>query len=100
MPAATRTGAAMDTDVIWGFLGTQGVDFGLKVLGAIAVWVVGRWVIGWIRKLALAALKRGKKIDATLAGYLSAALSMGLNIMLVLAVLEVFGVKTTSFAAL
>ncbi|MBG9388245.1 mechanosensitive ion channel family protein [Caenimonas aquaedulcis] len=90
----------MNTEVMWSFLGTQGVDFGLKVLGAIAVWIVGRWVIGWIRRLALAALKRGRHIDATLAGYLSAALSMGLNILLVLAVLEVFGVKTTSFAAL
>ena len=58
----------MDTDVMWSFLGTQGVDFGLKVLGAIAVWVVGRWVISWVRRLALAGLKRGRHIDATLAG--------------------------------
>lgn len=90
----------MNTDAMWNFLGTQGVDFGLKVLGAIAVWVVGRWLIGWVRRLAHVALQRGRRIDETLARYLSAALSMGLNVLLILAVLDVFGVKTTSFAAL
>jgi small conductance mechanosensitive channel len=90
----------MDTQAIWSFLGTQGVDFALKVLGAIAVWIVGRWLIGWVRRLAHAALQRGRRIDETLARYLSSALSMGLNVLLVLAVLDVFGVKTTSFAAL
>jgi small conductance mechanosensitive channel len=90
----------MDTQAIWNFLGTQGADFGLKVLAALAVWIVGRWLIGWLRKLAHVALQRGRRIDETLARYLSSALSMGLNVLLILAVLDVFGVKTTSFAAL
>jgi small conductance mechanosensitive channel len=90
----------MDTDAMWSFLGTQGVDFGLKVAGALAVWVIGRWVIGWIKRLAMAALKRGHRVDETLARYLTSALSVGLNVLLVLAVLDIFGVKTTSFAAL
>jgi small conductance mechanosensitive channel len=96
-----RTGKNdMDMQAIWSFLGTQGVDFGLKVLGAIAVWIVGRWLIGWMRRGAHAALQRGRRIDETLARYLSAALGVVLNILLILAVLDVFGVKTTSFAAL
>jgi small conductance mechanosensitive channel len=90
----------MDMQAIWSFLGTQGVDFGLKVLGALAVWIVGRWLIGWMRRGAHAALQRGRRIDETLARYLSAALGVVLNILLILAVLDVFGVKTTSFAAL
>lgn len=32
----------MNTEAIWTFLSTQGADFGLKLLGAIAAWVVGR----------------------------------------------------------
>ncbi|MDB5872913.1 MAG: mechanosensitive ion channel protein MscS [Ramlibacter sp.] len=90
----------MDTEAIWAFLGTQGVDFGLKVLGAIVVWLVGRWLIGWARRLAKAALQRGRHIDETLARYLSSALAVALNVLLILAVLDIFGVKTTSFAAL
>lgn len=90
----------MKTDAVWSFLETQGMDFGLKVAAALAVWLVGRWLIGWARRLAHVALRRGRRIDETLATYLSSALSVGLNVLLVVAVLDVFGVKTTSFAAL
>ncbi|WP_193387966.1 mechanosensitive ion channel family protein [Caenimonas sp. SL110] len=90
----------LDTNVLMGFLGTRGVDFGVKVLGALAVWIVGRWVIGWIKRLAFAGLERGKRIDVTLSRYLAQAISVALNVLLILAVLDIFGVKTTSFAAL
>lgn len=90
----------MDTEAVWTFLSTQGADFGLKVLGALAVWIVGRWLIGLAKRLFRGALQRGKRIDETLAHYLGAALSVLLNVLLILAVLDIFGVKTTSFAAL
>jgi small conductance mechanosensitive channel len=90
----------MNTEVVWTFLSTQGVDFGLKALGALAVWFIGRWLIGVARRLAQAGLNRGKRVDQTLAVYLSSALAVGLNVLLFLAILDIFGVKTTSFAAL
>ncbi|RYX88350.1 MAG: mechanosensitive ion channel family protein [Comamonadaceae bacterium] len=90
----------MNTEAIWTFLSTQGVDFGLKVMGAIAVWFIGRWVIKLITRLVGAGLHRNSKMDATLTNYLMSILGVVLNILLVLAVLDIFGVKTTSFAAL
>ncbi len=90
----------MNTDAAWTFLSTQGVDFGLKVAGALAAWFIGRWLIGIVRRLVLAALHRGKRLDPTLSVYLGSIVSVGLNILLILAVLDIFGVKTTSFAAL
>jgi small conductance mechanosensitive channel len=90
----------MNTDAIWTFLETRGMDFGLKALAALAAWLVGRWVIRLMRRGALAALHRGKRIDPTLCSYLASALSVGLNILLVIAILDIFGVRTTSFAAL
>ena len=90
----------MNTEVVWNFLGTQGADFALKVLGAGAAWLIGRWLIGWARRLALAALRRGRRIDETLSRYLGAALTLSLDVLLVLAILDIFGVRTTSFAAL
>ncbi|WHZ12462.1 MAG: Small-conductance mechanosensitive channel [Burkholderiaceae bacterium] len=90
----------MSTDAIWTFLSTQGVDFGLKVLGAIAAWIIGRLLIRFGLRLLGAALRRGGKIDATLEKYLQSVCSVVLNIVLILAILGIFGVNTTSFAAL
>ncbi len=90
----------MYTETVWQFLSTQGADFGLKVLAAIAAWIVGRWLINIALRLFTAALERGKRIDSTLAAYLRSILGVLLNIVLVLAILDIFGVKTTSFAAL
>lgn len=90
----------MNTEVIWTFLSTQGADFGLKLLGALAAWVIGRWLIGLALRLMGAALRRGGKVDQTLTHYLSSIISVLLNVVLVLAILDIFGVKTTSFAAL
>ncbi|WP_430765599.1 mechanosensitive ion channel family protein [Roseateles flavus] len=90
----------LNTEAIWIFLSTQGMDFGLKVLAALAAWIIGRWVIGLVLRLMGAALERGKRIDSTLSTYLRSILSVILNIVLVLAILDIFGIHTTSFAAL
>ena len=93
-------GFIMNTEVIWNFLSTQGADFGLKILGAIAAWVIGRWLIALAVRLIGAALEKGRKIDATLTQYLKSIISVLLTLVLVLAILDIFGIKTTSFAAL
>ncbi|RZJ25961.1 MAG: mechanosensitive ion channel family protein [Haliea sp.] len=90
----------MNTDAAWIFLSTRGADLGLKVLGAVVVWFVGRWLIGLARRLFETAIHRGKRVDETLARYLSAVVGFVLNVLLILAILDVFGVRTTSFAAL
>mgnify|MGYP000844081489 CR=1 FL=1 len=90
----------MNTQDIWHFLTTQGVDFGIKLVTAIAAWIVGRWLINMAVNLMGKLLERGGKIDATLAHYLKSITSVLLNIVLILAILDMFGVKTTSFAAL
>ena len=90
----------MDTDVVWAFFSTQGIDFALKVLGAVVVWIVGRWLIGMLKRLTRRALERGRRIDETLAVYITVVVGVALNVLLVLAILDIFGVRTTSFAAL
>ena len=90
----------MNIEAIVNFLSTQGADFALKILGALAAWIVGRWLIGLALRGMSMALERGKKVDATLANYLKSILGVLLNVVLVVAILDIFGVKTTSFAAL
>jgi len=75
------------------------IPFGWKILGAIAVWVVGGWVVRVIR----AALERtmlARKVDPTLASYAEAGTNVVLKLLLFIAVLSVLGIETTSFAAL
>ncbi len=72
---------------------------GLKILGAVVLWVVGRWLIGFAIRLVGSALER-QKFDATLSRYLKTSLRALLNIVLVVALLGFFGVETASFAAL
>jgi len=90
----------MNTEAIWTFITTQGADFGLKVISALVAWAIGRWLIGLSLRLVAKALERGKRIDPTLSHYLVSILGVILNIVLVLAILDMFGVRTTSFAAL
>jgi len=72
---------------------------GLKVLGAIVLFMIGRWLISLALRLMEGALRR-QKIDPTLVRYINSALGALLNIVLVVAILGYFGVETTSFAAL
>ncbi len=73
--------------------------FGLKVLGAIVLWFVGRGLIKFALKLMGRALDR-QSLDRTLVIYIQSALAIVLNVVLVVALLGYFGVETASFAAL
>ncbi len=72
---------------------------GLKILGAIVLWMIGRWLISLSLRLIGSALRK-QKIDPTLIRYINSAVGALLNIVLVVALLGFFGIETTSFAAL
>jgi small conductance mechanosensitive channel len=72
---------------------------GLKILGAIAIWIIGRWLIAFAIRLIGGPLTK-QRIDPTLARYIQSATAVLLNVVLVVAILGFFGVETTSFAAL
>jgi small conductance mechanosensitive channel len=72
---------------------------GIRVLEAIALWIVGRWLIGFSLRMIGRAMTR-QKIDPTVIRYIQNAVAALLNIILVIAILGFFGVQTTSLAAL
>jgi len=76
-----------------------GSELGVKVLAAIAFWVIGRWLIGQVGTLVQSALER-QKVDATVMRYLGTVINVTLNILLVVGILGYFGIQTTTFAAL
>jgi small conductance mechanosensitive channel len=77
----------------------QGVDIGLKVLGAIVVWIVGSWLISFTNKMFTRALA-DKNVDETLVKYASSALNILLKLILIVAVFSYFGFQTTTIAGL
>ena len=72
---------------------------GLKVIGAIIAWFVGRALIKFGVRLMAAALDR-QPVDPTLTRYVGNIVNVGLTTALIVALLGYFGVETTSFAAL
>ncbi len=92
----------MDT-ISMGHLAQQGyallITFGIKILEAFALWIVGRWLIRFSIRLIGRAMTR-QKIDPTLIRYINNTITSILTIVLVVAILGFFGVETTSFAAL
>ena len=72
--------------------------WGLSVLGAIVVLIVGRWVAGLIRKSTRLALERGK-VDHALVPFISSTVYYIVLTVVVVAVLNLFGIQTTSIIA-
>ena len=72
---------------------------GLQIIGAIILFIVGRWLINFVIKLVNVGLKR-QTFDPILAGYVGSILSVLLNIILVISLLGWFGIQTTTFAGL
>src|ERR1700712_1338845 len=80
-------------------LNTYLVPFGLKNIYPLAIWVIGSILINGFARLARRALSL-RHLDPTLANYAISTIHVALRIVLVMAILEVCGIPTTSFAAL
>ena len=89
----------MDRESIENFLRTTAIELAIKILAALAFWIIGRSLIGKVVGLMQAAMNRND-IDPTLTKYLGSIVAIALNIALVLGILGYFGIQTTSFAAM
>ena len=73
--------------------------FGLKVLLAVAIYIVGAWLIRKVKKL-LARTFEKRKSDPTIATFIQSLVSATLWVVLILAMVGTLGINTTSIAAL
>ena len=73
--------------------------YGLKVLAALAIFIIGRWVAKGVRKLVERIMTKGK-VDATLIAFTSNMAYIGLLAFIVIAALGQLGIQTTSFIAI
>jgi small conductance mechanosensitive channel len=72
--------------------------WGLKVLGALVVLIVGRWAAGRVRKAVRRTLEQST-LDATLIPFIAGIVYYLLLTVVVIAVLGLFGIQTTSLIA-
>lgn len=75
------------------------LDYGLKILGAILIWIIGSWVIKRLLKITRKGMEKAS-YDASLQKFLLNLLTWILKIVLIIVVLGTVGVETTSFAAI
>ena len=73
-------------------------QWGLRVVAAIVVLIVGRMVAGWARKAVRRGLERSK-VDSTLVPFISSLVYYLLLIVVGVMVLDRFGVQTASLVA-
>ena len=66
----------------------------MKVLAALAAWIIGHWDINLTVRMFTAALETGRRIDSSLSNCLRSILTGLPNIVLVLAILDIFGIHT------
>lgn len=72
--------------------------YGIQVLGAIAILVIGRIIAGVLSNAAAKAMRKGNA-DPTLVGFVSGGVKLAILAFAVIAALARFGVQTTSFVA-
>jgi len=74
-------------------------EYGIKIIGAIAIWIIGSWIIKNIMKGAKKIMAK-RDLDESLQKFLTNLISWILKILLIIAILGKLGVETTSFAAI
>jgi len=77
----------------------KGSQIGLQIIGAILLWIVGRWLINGVVALVRSQMEQ-RKMDPTLVTYAISTTVGLLNVILVISILGTFGVQTTTFAAM
>ena len=77
----------------------QIIEIAKMIAGALIAFIIGRWVIGRLVHATRRILDQ-RDFEPTLARYVVSLTGIVLNVFLIIAILSIFGVETTSFAAL
>ena len=89
----------MNWNAIMQILQEKAASVGLQILGALLLYIIGRWLITAVVSAVERVLRR-QQIEPTVMRFTGNTLSVALHITLVVAILGYFGVQTTTFAAL
>jgi small conductance mechanosensitive channel len=81
------------------FLSHQALDFGFKLLTAVIVYIIGKKLIRLLNA-ALNKLMNSKKLDLSVASFITSLINILLTVVLLIAIVNILGVNNSSFVAL
>jgi small conductance mechanosensitive channel len=89
---------SIDFQVLWALIAASATAWGMKLVSAIAIFLIGRMVARWGRRLLRATLVRGN-VDPTLVPFVSSLAYYGILMVVIIAVLGAVGIQTASLVA-
>jgi small conductance mechanosensitive channel len=89
----------MNLEIIKAQIAAAIAEYGGKILLAIVVFTIGRFIIGKLTKVLSGQMNRGK-IDRDVQPFLLSLITVLLNVMLLLSCAGILGIQTTSFVAI
>ena len=91
--------AKEDPEGFWEIFVDKVTQFGIKVLAALLIFIVGIILIRWIQSLLKRMFDR-KKTEPTIASFVTSFISISMTVLLVIISVSTLGIDTTSLAAL
>ena len=76
-----------------------GIEYSIRIMGAIAIFIIGKWIAKKIANFVGSLLDRGH-VDVTLKAFIMSIINILLLIVVILASVKNLGVDTTSFIAI
>lgn len=89
----------MDLQSFLEFIKVNAINYGIKIVSALIIIIIGFWLSRVTTKLLVKAFNN-KKVDLTLTKFLSSIIKTVLYIVVILAALDTLEFKTTSFVAI
>ncbi len=93
------TSRPIDYDAILQKLGEQFTEYGLSVLAAIVIFVIGKWLAGLITKRVRLVMEK-RQVERSLVGFSASMLHAALIGLVIIAALGRLGIQTASFVAI
>ena len=91
--------AKTDPEGFWQIFLDKAIQFGLKVLAALLIFVIGIFLIRWVKSILTHVFER-RNTEKTIASFVTSFVSISLTVLLIIISVSTLGVNTTSLAAL
>ena len=76
-----------------------GISLGSKLLIALVILIIGRWIVKRLRRQICTIMEK-RQVEASLFSFVKSLVSITLNFVLIITIISVLGIETSSFIAL